>query len=187
MTDIVWKIVVGGSGGVGKTTFLHRFLTKQFLQDAKLTVGVSFRSHNLVRQGKNISLVLWDLGGQERFRFIQGTYIKGAVAAFVMFDLTRFNTLLELQQWISLIRETTSPSAPIMLVGTKLDLTDPEDLAAINVEAEQFAKEFNLVGYITISSKSGENVEEAMENMVDLLLMQKTQGTLLESTAKTVI
>ena len=185
MTDIVWKIVVGGSGGVGKTTFLHRFLTKQFLQDSKLTVGVSFRSHNLVRQGKNISLVLWDLGGQERFRFIQGTYIKGAVAGFLMFDLSRFNTMLELPQWISLIRETTSSSVPLMLVGTKLDLLEPEDLASINAEAEQFMKEYNLVGYITISSKSGENVEEAMEKMVDLLLMQKEQGRLLEATSPT--
>ncbi|HME51571.1 MAG TPA: Rab family GTPase [Candidatus Lokiarchaeia archaeon] len=185
MTDIVWKIVVGGSGGVGKTTFLHRYLTKQFLQDSKLTVGVSFQSHCCVRQGKNINLVLWDLGGQERFRFVQKPYIKGAVAAFVMFDMSRFNTLLELKEWIELIRETTSSSVPIMLVGSKLDLIDPDDLPSINKEADQFAKEMNLMGCITISSKSGENVEETMEKMVDVLLMQKTQGKLLESTAKT--
>lgn len=181
LTDIVWKMVIGGSTGVGKTTFLHRYLTKQFLQDTRITVGVSFFSHKIVRQGKNITLVLWDLGGQDRFRSLHGTYIKGAVAAFLMFDLSSSKTLWELEEWIDLIRENASSSAPLMLVGSKLDLIMPEKLPAINAEAEKFAKDMNLVQYITISSKSGDNVEEAMENMMDLLLWQKSQGLLMKS------
>ncbi|HME51572.1 MAG TPA: Rab family GTPase [Candidatus Lokiarchaeia archaeon] len=183
MTDIVWKVVVGGSGGVGKTTFLHRYLTKQFLQDTKMTVGVSFQSHKIVRQGKNITVVLWDLGGQERFRFLLSNYIKGAVAAFLMFDLSRINTLWELREWIDLIRGMTSASIPLILIGSKLDMVLPENLPHKNEEAEKFAEEMNLVQYITISSKSGENVEQAMENMIDILLWQKDQGIIQGSIA----
>ena len=183
LTDIVWKIVVCGSGGVGKTTFLHRYLTKQFLQDTKLTVGVAFRSHKIVRQGKNITIVLWDIGGQERFRRLQATHLKGAVAGFMMFDLSSATTLLDLKEWIDMVREMTSSSIPLILLGSKLDMILPENLVAINEEAEQFAKENNLVQYITISSKSGENVKQAMEYLMDLLLWQKRQGIITESIA----
>jgi len=181
LTDIIWKIVVGGSGGVGKTTFLHRYLTKQFLSDTRLTVGVSFQTHKLVRQGKNISMVLWDLGGQERFRFVQGTYIRGAVAAFLMFDLSRMNTLEELKDWVHLIRENASSSVPIVLVGSKYDLISPQNLPDICQEAENFLKNMNLAQFIVMSSKSGENVDETMNYMMDLLLWQKDQGIIRES------
>jgi len=186
MIDIVWKIIVGGSGGVGKTTFLHKYLTKQFLTNTKLTVGVSFQTHKLERQGKNISMVLWDLGGQERFRFIQGTYIRGAVAAFLMFDLSRMQTLLELHEWVELIRETISPSAPIVLVGSKFDLVLPENIPYIFQEAEIFVKDMNLTQFVVMSSKTGENVDETMNYMMDLLLWQKDQGIILESVSQKV-
>jgi len=183
LVDIIWKIVVGGSGGVGKTTFLHRYLTTQFMDDTKMTVGVSFFSHKLVRQGDNINLILWDLGGQDRFRFLLKPYIKGAVAAFLMFDLTRTTTLWELNEWLDIVREMTSDSIPVVLIGSKLDMIHPEKLSFVNEEAENFMKEKGLMQYITISSKSGENVNEAMDNMVDLLLWQKSQGILLETIA----
>ncbi len=76
--DFIWKIVVGGQGGVGKTTILYRFIHNEFIEDTKLTVGVQFHTQALERQSRKISLVLWDLGGQDRFRFVQGDYIKGA-------------------------------------------------------------------------------------------------------------
>ncbi len=100
-----------------------------------------------------------------------------------MYDMSQYDTLLDLKEWIYLIRETTYPSVPLILVGSKLDLVDPGDLPCIKEDTKQFAKNMNMMGSITISSKLGENIEESMEIMVDILLMQKTQGRLIESKA----
>ncbi|MBD3187426.1 GTP-binding protein, partial [Candidatus Bathyarchaeota archaeon] len=74
--DYTWKLIVGGMGGVGKTTFLHRYIHDKFISDTKLTVGCQFHSTVVNRHGKQIGLIIWDLGGQQRFRFIQDKYIR---------------------------------------------------------------------------------------------------------------
>ncbi|NMC06091.1 MAG: GTP-binding protein, partial [Candidatus Lokiarchaeota archaeon] len=135
--DYIWKIVVAGTGGVGKTTLLHRYIHHTFLEDSKLTVGVQFHTQELVRQGMRVNMVLWDLGGQKRFRFIQGDYIKGASAAFILFDMADPLTLENARdEWISMIRRFTTASIPIVLVGTKMDLVSEDMLRSTSVLAE---------------------------------------------------
>lgn len=175
--DYTFKLCFGGSGGIGKTTFLHRYIQNEFLIDTKLTVGCQFHTHVLERQvgdaSKRVGLVLWDLGGQERFRFIQSRYVKGTVAAFVGFDMTRINTLWETSDWIKMIRENAvSQEIPIILVGTKMDLIDSNDLDEIYQEAASFVREKDLMTFIPTSSKENTNVEETIDKMVDYLLFQ---------------
>lgn len=167
--DYIWKIVVGGEGGVGKTTILHRYLHNEFLEDTKLTVGVQFHTQSLERQGRRISLVLWDLGGQERFRFIQGEYIKGAVAAFVLFDMSRYMTLEATREWIQLIKQN-APSSPMVLVGTKYDLVDEQEQASVSQAAEAMAQEMGMLAFVPTSSKMNLNVSETILYVVDTLL-----------------
>jgi small GTP-binding protein len=87
----LFKIVIGGQGAVGKTTLLHRYLNGVFLQNSSMTIGVAFHAKQLYLEGvqKKVKLSLWDLGGQERFRFLQANYSAGAKAAVVFFDMTR--------------------------------------------------------------------------------------------------
>jgi len=117
--------------------------------------------------------LLWDLGGQDRFRFVQGSYIKGAAAALVFFDVGRLATLYDLEDWFKLIRENTSPTIPMLLVGTKIDLEDEDTQAQAKAEALRIVQEQNLVGYIPTSSKSGTNVEEAIRQIVSTLITAK--------------
>jgi Ras-related protein Rab-11A len=174
--DFIFKIVLGGTGGVGKTTLIHRFLTKEFMDDTKLTVGVSFQAHALERYGRKINIIFYDLGGQERFRFLQNDYMRGAVAAFLCFDLSRLSTLQDLERWVPLVRDNSAPDAAIILVGTKMDLVEPERLRPISEHAIRFARDQGFVGYLPTSSKSGENIEEVVDRIVDYLLYQKTGG-----------
>ncbi|MFX0101441.1 MAG: Rab family GTPase [Candidatus Hodarchaeota archaeon] len=175
--DYIWKISVGGAGGVGKTTLLHRYMHNEFIEDTKLTIGVQMHTQSLNRQGRKISLVMWDLGGQERFRFIQDTYIKGSRAAFVCFDMSRYATFPQVKQWVDMIRKNSSPSIPIVLVGTKMDLvTDKEDLASINESANELVKELGLMCYCPTSSKWNTNVYETIHYLVDLLILDAYQS-----------
>ncbi|NMC07170.1 MAG: GTP-binding protein [Candidatus Lokiarchaeota archaeon] len=173
--DFIWKIVVGGQGGVGKTTILYRFIHNEFLEDTKLTVGVQFHTQNLERQSRKISLVLWDLGGQERFRFIQPQYVHGAVGGFVCFDMSRYMTLESTREWIDMFRQN-APAAPVVIVGTKLDLVSEAEQQTIMDAANQLVAETGCLAFIPTSSKLGINVNECIYYMVDTLLYNAYYG-----------
>ncbi len=175
--DHTWKIIAGGMGGVGKTTFLFRYLTHQFVSDTALTVGVQLHSHNVEVNGKRVGLILWDLGGQERFRFIQPTYMKGAAAALLFYDTSRLTTLFELRSWITMIRQHASATVPILLVGTKMDIVEQDMLIEAINEAKEFGKEQELNGQIVTSSKTGENIEEAVNTVIGAIMEQRCVKT----------
>ncbi|HME56258.1 MAG TPA: Rab family GTPase [Candidatus Lokiarchaeia archaeon] len=178
--QFTFKIIIGGAGGVGKTTLLHRYLHNVFLSDTALTVGVQFFSKEVVREGTRIMLSLWDLGGQDRFRFVQPSYCFGANAAMVFFDVTRLDTALQVNDWITMFRENGAPNIPIVLGGTKLDMADPESMDEVNENANELLQQLGLSYYITTSSKTGENVKEIFNYLADTLLMQANQGNMPE-------
>jgi len=168
-----WKILVGGAGSVGKTTFLFRYLTNQFIANTALTVGVQLHSHSIQRYGKKIGLIIWDLGGQERFHFLHETYMKGASAALVMYDISQIRTLFDAKDWIDLFRSYSGQALPILLVGSKLDIADDATHEHSEMEASNMVRELELAGFIETSSKWGKNVEETMNHLVDLIAAQK--------------
>ncbi|NMC04483.1 MAG: GTP-binding protein [Candidatus Lokiarchaeota archaeon] len=170
--DYIFKIVVGGAGGVGKTTLLHRYLHDVFKTDTTLTVGVAFQTKEIIRNGLKISLSLWDLGGQDRFRFLQPTYCQGARAGIVFFDMNRFGTMEQVKDWVAMFRKHAFPGIPIILGGTKLDLVDPGMLDMVTSSAKESVEALGLAGFVPTSSKSGENVEEIILNLVDMLVAQ---------------
>jgi len=171
--DVVWKIVVGGAGGVGKTTILHRYVYNEFVDDMQLTVGVQFHSMHVNKNGVNVALALWDLGGQERFRFILPSYIKGSVAALILFDMGRIQTFLEVDEWAAMIRENAGV-IPVVLVGTKFDTITPQEAAEMHAAGEKKAKDLGCVAYISTSSKLGYNVKETVDYMLDYLFFINT-------------
>ncbi len=175
-SDFSWKIVTGGAGGVGKTTFLFRYLTNQFVANTALTVGVQLHSHTVERNGKKIAMIIWDLGGQDRFRFLQDSYVRGAAAGMICFDVSNMGTMLQIKDWVAMYRKSGSPSMPILLVGTKVDIADEDEQKQAEKEALSLVKELDLAGYIVTSSKWGKNVEESINSLIDTLLVQKIGG-----------
>jgi small GTP-binding protein len=168
--DRNWKFVFGGEGGVGKTTLLQRFMYNEFNPATPLTVGVAFNTCMFERQGRNVGLALWDLGGQERFRFIQSIYMEKSNAAFVVFEMSNIGTLGQVPDWVSMIRKYNDPNIPIVLVGTKMDLVPNDELENIHAIANQYVVDNGLYCYGPTSSKLKLNVDEIIYYMVDLLL-----------------
>jgi small GTP-binding protein len=185
-TDFSWKIVVGGAGGVGKTTFLFRYLTNQFVANTALTVGVQLHSHVIERNEKKISLIIWDLGGQDRFRFLQDNYVRGAAAGMIAFDISNMGTMIQIKDWVDMFRKSGSPAMPILLVGTKLDIAEVGEQKEAENEAMSLVKEFDLAGYIATSSKWGKNIEESINSLLDVLLVQKLGGNGAPSTTSAI-
>jgi len=172
----VFKIVVGGAGGVGKTTLLHRYMHDVFKSDTKLTVGVTMQTKGITHDGRKITLVLWDLGGQDQFRFLQPSFCKGALAGIVFFDLTRFDTMLQVKDWVAMFRKHATPGIPIILAGTKLDDVNPGKVEEVMQVAKETATQLGLTICEPTSSKTGEGVAEIFKRVVDILVGQSRGG-----------
>jgi small GTP-binding protein len=180
--DYKLKIVVAGSGGVGKTTLVHRFLSGQFLQFS-MTIGVSFQTHTVeLSDGKVVKLIIWDLGGQERFRQMSvfESYCTGAHGAILAMDLTdALRTLQALDEWIKIVR-SGSAGAPLVLLGTKADLKTA-DIASPTDLLNSFIAENNVFEYFETSSLTGQNVQEAFQSLVGKILQNMYTNDSLET------
>jgi len=163
----ILKLLTSGEGGVGKTTLLHRYVEGKFSQSTKMTIGVEFFLKEVQIDGQDCTLQLWDFGGQERFRFLLESYVLGAKGALLMFDLTRIQTLENLEQWVNIVRKG-DPNLPILFLGTKLDLKD--EIMVDDEYAKSFMEELNLFDYLKISSKTGENVQASFELLTQRIL-----------------
>ncbi|TXT60430.1 MAG: Small GTP-binding protein [Promethearchaeota archaeon] len=164
--DYTFKILMVGDAAVGKTSLTIRYISGSFLEDLKLTIGVDFFSKTTEFKGKKVKYQIWDFGGEERFRFLLPQYCRGANGALFLYDITKHITLEHLPEWTSIIRENAG-DIPIILVGAKLDLDPYREVS--REEGIQAAKKYNLAAFIELSSKTGQNVEEAFTNMTDIL------------------
>ncbi|MEX2682446.1 MAG: Rab family GTPase [Candidatus Sigynarchaeota archaeon] len=165
MKTIVNKVVVGGDGGVGKTTFLHRYCTNVFLADTRLTVGVDFLNKIIPFGDLVFNFAIWDLGGQEQFRFILKSYVRGAHAGLLFFALDRVQSFMNLGEWANLLR-SEKPDLPLVLIATKADLEDKE-MRVPDEEIKAFIKSNGILAYFRTSSKTGENVSKPVEVLAE--------------------
>ncbi len=176
--NYIFKIILVGEGGVGKTTFIKRYATQKFVEDTKKTVGTSFYLfEKKINENILITLQVWDFGGEKRFRFILPTYCEGAHGIIFAFDLTRISSLFNLHEWYDVIREKIENS-DFVFVGTKLDLIEEMGAEAISDEQiMEFIKIYDRSSNLLIktSSKTGENVENVITNLINLIYSRVTK------------
>lgn len=170
MYDATFKIIIFGDAGCGKTTLTQRFLTNLFVSDSKMTIGVDFEVKSLEVDKQKVKLQIWDFGGEERFRFLLPTYVRGARGGLFLFDITNYSSIAHIDDWLSVIRKEIRAEDvfPIIVVGGKADLAENREVSA--EEGIKIAKSRNVDGFIETSSKSGENVEKAFEALTSLML-----------------
>jgi len=159
--DLSFKVIIIGPSAVGKTSLLNRFVHNEFALKYKLTIGVDFLTKSVEYQpSKFVKLHIWDIGGQERFKFLHRSYYEGASGALLAFDLSRQNTFSSMKTWLSEMRSIMTNEIPKVIIGNKSDLM-PEIGQIIDRSAvEQYAKNEDCF-YIETSAKTGENVEKA--------------------------
>ncbi len=166
--DYTFKILLLGDASVGKTSFTKRYCYNIFNPSERLTIGVDFHVKTVEMNNKRIKLQLWDIGGEQRFRFLLPTYCLGANAAFLLYDITRPNTLDNISEWMTIVRQKGGP-IPIMLVGSKLDL----DQTQRKVQRDygiQIAEKNEMASFVEISAKDNVNVDDAFKVLTDLTL-----------------
>ncbi|URE29319.1 ras-related protein [Musa troglodytarum] len=120
--DYLFKVVLIGDSGVGKTNLLSRFARNEFSFESKSTVGVEFATRTIHVDNKLIKAQIWDTAGQERYRAITSAYYRGSAAALVVYDVTRHVTFENAERWLRELRNHTDANLVVMLVGNKADL-----------------------------------------------------------------
>lgn len=170
MYDATFKIIIFGDAGCGKTTLTQRFLTNLFVSDQTMTIGVDFEVKSLTVNEQKVKLQIWDFGGEERFRFLLPTYVRGARGGLFLYDITNFSSIAHIDDWLSVIRKEIRAEDifPIIVVGGKADLVESREVSS--AEGIKIAKSRNVNGFIETSSKSGENVEKTFEALTRLML-----------------
>ncbi len=170
--DYLFKCIVVGDGGVGKTALTIRFSKGFFTEDYKMTIGVDFHvktiSIDTEEEGPiKVKLQIWDTGGQERFSSIRPMYYRGSLGGLLIFDLTSYESFEHLPQWIEEVRANIKTEIPLLLVGNKSDLIDERSLS--NEEINSFTQKFNLY-YMETSAKTGEGVGDCFYILACLMV-----------------
>lgn len=170
--DVMFKVCLFGDGGVGKTTLLGRYLTGLFKSNQTITIGVDFHVKKVEVDGKIVLLQIWDFAGEKRFRFLLPSYILGASGGIFMYDITRYSSLKNFPEWITIFKNgfigDKDKPLPVIMVGGKLDLSFKR--AVPTKEAFGLAKSNKLFGYIECSAKDGRNIEDIFTEIAKLML-----------------
>ncbi|KOG99321.1 Rab family GTPase YPT32 [Saccharomyces eubayanus] len=161
--DYLFKIVLIGDSGVGKSNLLSRFTTDEFNIESKSTIGVEFATRTIEVENKKIKAQIWDTAGQERYRAITSAYYRGAVGALIVYDISKSSSYENCNHWLTELRENADDNVAVGLIGNKSDLAH---LRAVPTdEARNFAME-NQMLFTETSALNSDNVDKAFRELI---------------------
>ena len=165
--DKLFKILLIGNSGVGKSSILLKFATSSFSESYIQTIGVDFKTKTIEHEGKNYKLQVWDTAGQERFKSIMNAYYRGANAVIIVYDVTDKESFEGLNKHYDEASQNSSEKCVKIVVGNK---TDIEDFRQVKYEdAKEWADSKNLL-FLEASAKVGGNIEEIFLTVVREIL-----------------
>jgi len=168
--DYLFKLVLIGDSGVGKSCLLLRFADDAFTESYISTIGVDFRFRTVKIDKKTVKLQIWDTAGQERFRTITSAYYRGADGIIMVYDVTSSDSFDHVNDWLKEVNRYASEGTCKLLVGNKSDRT--ADRVVTTESAKEFADELGIA-FLETSAKSAKNVEEAFLTLAGELIKQR--------------
>lgn len=160
--DYLFKLLLIGDSGVGKSSILSSFADDQFTESHISTIGVDFKITTTSIDNSIVKLQIWDTAGQERFRTITTSYYRGAHGIIVVYDITDRESFDNIKSWLEEIERYGTSNTNIILIGNKSDLPDKRKVSV--EEAESFA-EVNEFTFIETSAKTNCNISKMFNNL----------------------
>lgn len=174
--DLLFKLLLIGDSGVGKTCLLFRFSDDAFNTTFISTIGIDFKIKTVELGGKKIKLQIWDTAGQERFHTITTSYYRGSMGIMLVYDITNVKTFDNISKWLRNIDEHANEDVEKMILGNKCDMDDKRQVPT--ARGETIAREHNIP-FLETSAKANINVEKAFMNLAQAIL-NKTPGRISE-------
>lgn len=158
----LFKLLIIGDNGVGKSAILSRFVDDIFTECYLSTIGVDFKIKTIKHDNDIIKLQVWDSAGQERFKSITQSYYRGAHGIITVYDITNANTFENIRKWLEQIDRHADEKCKRLLVGTKTDLKDKREVSFEHGKA--FAEEMGMQ-FVETSAKINEGILKTFETM----------------------
>lgn len=165
--DLLFKLLLIGDSGVGKTCILFRFSDDAFNTTFISTIGIDFKIKTIELRGKKIKLQIWDTAGQERFHTITTSYYRGAMGIMLVYDITNSKSFDNIAKWLRNIQEHANEDVEKMILGNKCDMEDKRVIA--KERGESIAKE-NGIRFLETSAKTNVNIEKAFTQLSESIL-----------------
>jgi small GTP-binding protein len=181
--QFIFKIILIGDSNIGKTSFINRYINRNFTDKYICTIGVDFMMKTILHENNRIKLQIWDTAGMEKYKQITISYYRGAQAAIVCFDLTNRNTFKSVEKWIEDFNHNQSTGKLIIIVGNKCDLVEEREVS--REEIDKFI-EMNKYIYFECSAKQGDNIDEMFTNLAKRLYEENKNNKYNHRTTKLV-
>ena len=170
IADYTFKLIVIGPAAVGKTSLIRRYVDNKFSFNYKSTIGVDFLAKTVrLKEDKIVKLAIWDVGGQEKFRFLRRNFYEGTHGAILVFDLSRANTFPKMKDWLIDMRSIIENKIPLIILGNKSDLLSEVGEVIDREEPKRFAEKEESF-YLETSAKTGNNVEQTFKELTKQML-----------------
>jgi len=170
--DYLYKVVLFGDSGVGKSNLVSRFTRNEFNLDKKSTIGVEFATRTVGIDSKMIKGQIWDTAGQERYRAITRAYYRGALGAMLVYDISKHQSFRNIEMWLRELNENADKGIITMLIGNKCDLKELREVPT--EEAKAFAERHSLL-FLETSALDATNIDVAFQQVLTEIYRQKTR------------
>nr|ACO15076.1 Ras-related protein Rab-10 [Caligus clemensi] len=165
--DHLFKLIIIGESGVGKTCITLRFTDESFKSNFTHTLGVDFKIKTLEIHGKRVKLQIWDTAGQERFHAVTTSHYKHAHGVVLVYDITNFNSFSNIRKWLRNVEEFGREGAHLILVGNKLDKEAEREVT--HNGGFQLAEDLGM-SFLEVSAKDSRNIDVCFTLLVENIL-----------------
>eukprot|EP01017_Pseudomicrothorax_dubius_P035014 TRINITY_DN4858_c0_g2_i6.p1 TRINITY_DN4858_c0_g2~~TRINITY_DN4858_c0_g2_i6.p1 ORF type:complete len:214 (-),score=29.25 TRINITY_DN4858_c0_g2_i6:59-700(-) len=188
LNSAVYKVILVGDMGVGKTHILYRILGKEISGPIHSTIGAEFATKGFqTAAGDKVRAQLWDTAGQDRYQAIVKAHYRNAVGALAVFDVMRQESFTSLEKWIKEIQDAAEPDIQIMIVGNKIDLISSlRDREVPRREAETFASRHSCL-YEEVSAITSTNIEDSFERLLAAIVKSQNERAIKEAKKSVIV
>lgn len=165
--DLLFKLLLIGDSGVGKTCILYRFSDDAFNTTFISTIGIDFKIKTIELKGKKIKLQIWDTAGQERFHTITTSYYRGAMGIMLVYDITNAKSFDNIAKWLRNIDEHASEDVEKMLLGNKCDMAERRVVS--RERGEKIANDHGI-RFLETSAKANIQIDKAFYDLAEAIL-----------------